>query len=305
MIVVVGDIIVDEFIWGSVSRISPEAPVPVVAVERIDRRLGGSANVIRNLCALEAECAMCGVVGDDEPGTWLHQQFNAMGVDASGVITKRNQRPTAVKTRIIAHQQQVVRYDREQIGNLAPETYSELLAMIEALLPNMDALILSDYAKGVLTTEILPQIIKIAGNIPTIIDPKPLHTAAYQGATMLTPNLAEAAKMAQMAAINDDAHVEKIGRKLHQQLALQQLLITRSERGMTLFDGDNMHHIPTAARDIYDVTGAGDTVIATFTDAICRGSTPLEAAHIANRAAGVVVGKVGTATASRAEIGDA
>jgi len=305
MIVVVGDIIVDEFIWGSVSRISPEAPVPVVAVERIDRRLGGSANVIRNLRALEAECAMCGVVGDDEPGNWLREQFTTMGVDASGVITKRNQRPTAVKTRIVAHQQQLVRYDREHVGALVPKTYRQLLAMIEALLPKADALILSDYAKGVLTPELLPQIIAIADNVPTIIDPKPLHCAAYHGATMLTPNLTEAAQMAQMEAINDDAHVEQISRKLHRKLALQQLLITRSERGMTLFDGDTMHHIPTAARDIYDVTGAGDTVIAAFTDAICRGSTPLKAAHIANRAAGVVVGKVGTATASREEISNA
>jgi len=303
MIVVVGDIIVDEFIWGSVSRISPEAPVPVVAVERIDRRLGGSANVIRNLHALNADCAMCGVVGDDEPGDWLRKQFDTMAVDASGVITKRNQRPTAMKTRIVAHQQQVVRYDREQVGSLVAETYQQLLTVIQHLLPQADALILSDYAKGVLTAELLPQIIAMADSVPTIIDPKPAHTAAYYGATMLTPNLTEAAQMAKMEAINDDAHVEQISRKLHQQLGLQQLLITRSERGMTLFDGEKMHHLPTVARDVYDVTGAGDTVIAAFTDAICRGSTPLEAAHTANRAAGVVVGKVGTATASRTEIG--
>ncbi|MDQ6963612.1 MAG: D-glycero-beta-D-manno-heptose-7-phosphate kinase [Mariprofundales bacterium] len=302
MIMVIGDIIVDEFIWGSVSRISPEAPVPVVAVERIDRRLGGSANVIRNLCALGAECAMCGVVGDDEPGSWLRQQFAAMGVDASGVITKRNQRPTAVKSRIIAHQQQVVRYDREHRGLLAAATYRDLLATITDQLPNMDALILSDYAKGVLTPELLTQIIAMADSTPTIIDPKPLHATSYRGATMLTPNLNEAAQMAQLEAINDDDHVELICRKLHQQLELQQLLVTRSERGMTLFDGTTMHHIPTAARDVYDVTGAGDTVIAAFTDALCRGDTPLKAAHIANRAAGVVVGKMGTATASREEI---
>ncbi len=305
MIIVVGDIIVDEFIWGSVSRISPEAPVPVVAVERIDRRLGGSANVIRNLHALGAECAMCGVVGEDEPGHWVRQQLAAMAVDASGVITKRNQRPTAVKTRIVAHQQQVVRYDREQVGALAEATYHELLQTIRALLPRARALILSDYAKGVLTPELLPRIIALAGDVPTIIDPKPLHTQAYRGATMLTPNLSEAAQMAQMGPVNDDAHVEQICRKLHRELALRHLLVTRSERGMSLFDGERIHHLPTAARDVYDVTGAGDTVIAAFTDALCRGRSPLEAAHIANRAAGVVVGKVGTATASREEIGEA
>ena len=301
----IGDVLLDRYLHGRVERISPEAPVPVVAVERIDRRLGGSANVIRNLHALQAECAMCGVVGDDEPGRWLRQQFAAMAVDASGVITKHNQRPTAMKTRIVAHQQQVVRYDREHVGTLTKATYRELLQTIESLLPRADALILSDYAKGVLTADLLPQIIALAGDVPTIIDPKPLHTQAYHGATMLTPNLSEAAQMAQMETRNDDAHVEQICRKLHRQLALQQLLITRSERGMSLFDGEQIHHLPTAARDVYDVTGAGDTVIAASTDAICRGSTPLEAAHIANRAAGVVVGKVGTATASREEIGSA
>ncbi len=302
MIVVVGDIIVDEFIWGSVSRISPEAPVPVVAVERIDRRLGGSANVIRNLHALGAACAMCGVVGDDEPGGWVRQQLCDMGVGTSGVLTKKNQRPTAVKTRIIAHQQQVVRYDREQTAPLAPETYQRLLDAIRALLPGADALILSDYAKGVLTPDLLPQIIAMSGSVPTIIDPKPVHTEWYRHATVLTPNLHEAAQMARMEAHNEDDHVEAIARRLFDELALRQVLITRSERGMTLFDGDRVHHIPTAARDVYDVTGAGDTVIAAFSDALCRGSTPLEAAHVANRAAGVVVGKVGTATASRQEI---
>ncbi|MDX8409725.1 MAG: D-glycero-beta-D-manno-heptose-7-phosphate kinase, partial [Mariprofundales bacterium] len=301
-IIVVGDIIVDEFIWGSVNRISPEAPVPVVVVDHIDRRLGGSANVIRNLRALEADCSMVGVVGDDEPGAWVRQQLQALAVDDGGMLIKQNQRPTAIKTRIVAHQQQVVRFDREQVSPLSEESYGQLLAAVEAQLPDASALILSDYAKGVLTPALLPRLIALAGKIPTIIDPKPSHTAAYCGATVVTPNLIEAAQMVQMEAINEDGHVEEMARALQQQLALQQVLITRSERGMTLFDGQQMHHIPTAARDVYDVTGAGDTVIAAFTDALCRGATPLEAAQAANRAAGVVVGKIGTATASRSEI---
>ncbi len=301
-IIVVGDIIVDEFIWGRVDRISPEAPVPVVAVDRIDRRLGGSANVIRNLRALEADCSMVGVVGDDEPGAWVCQQLQTLAVDDGGVCIKQNRRPTAIKTRIVAHQQQVVRFDREQSSPLSKAAYDQLFAAIEAQLPSASALILSDYAKGVLTPQLLPRLIALAGDIPTIIDPKPSHTAAYRGATVVTPNLLEAAQMTQMEAINEDHHVEAIARALHEQLALQQVLITRSERGMTLFDGQQMHHLPTAARDVYDVTGAGDTVIAAFSDALCRGATPLEAAQTANRAAGVVVGKIGTATASREEV---
>ncbi|MDQ6950724.1 MAG: D-glycero-beta-D-manno-heptose-7-phosphate kinase [Mariprofundales bacterium] len=301
-IIVIGDIIVDEFIWGSVSRISPEAPVPVVAVDRIDRRLGGSANVIRNLHALEANCAMVGVVGDDEPGQWVRQQLALLEANDSGIITKQNARPTAIKTRIVAHQQQVVRFDREETTPLEDATYQRLLASIEALLPHASAMIISDYAKGVLSLELVPQLIAMAGKIPTIIDPKPAHTASYYGASVVTPNLNEAAQMAQMEPINEDSQVERIARTLHENLALKQVLITRSERGMTLFDGQAIHHIPTAARDVFDVTGAGDTVIAAFTDAICRGATPLEAAKVANRAAGVVVGKIGTATANRSEI---
>ncbi|RMH51387.1 MAG: D-glycero-beta-D-manno-heptose-7-phosphate kinase [Zetaproteobacteria bacterium] len=302
MILVVGDIIVDEFLWGSVSRISPEAPVPVVAVERVDRRLGGAANVIRNLRALEADCAMCGVIGDDEPGLWVRRSLAALGVDAGGVLTGPEGHPTAVKTRIIAHQQQVVRFDRERVGALEPARRARLIETVTARLPRADALILSDYAKGVLVPEVLTRLIDAADDLPTIIDPKPQHSEAYRNATALTPNLHEAARMAGMEARNDDDHVEAIARALHGRLGLRWLLITRSERGMTLFDGERMHHIPTAARDVYDVTGAGDTVIAAFTDALCRGHTPLEAAHIANRAAGVVVGKLGTATASRQEI---
>lgn len=302
MILVVGDIIVDEFVFGDVSRISPEAPVPVVNVESVDRRLGGSANVIRNLNALDQPSAMFGIVGDDEPGQWVHQRLAELNADDSGVLTKKNNRPTAIKTRVIARHQQVVRYDREWTDAAKPETQNEIEKRILSKLADADAVILSDYGKGLLTPGFLERLIPHLDGKIIAVDPKPEHTDAYKHATLITPNLSEAAAMADMEASNEDEHVEAIARELHQKLNLTYALITRSERGMTLFDGSNCHHIPTAARDVFDVTGAGDTVIAVFTTCLARGDDPLKAAQTANLAAGVVVGKVGTATATWDEI---
>jgi len=302
MILVIGDIIVDEFIWGDVTRISPEAPVPVVSVERIDRRLGGSANVVRNLHALDTPSAMFGIVGDDEPGQWVHQRLSELDSDDRGVITKNNERPTAIKTRIIARHQQVVRYDREWTGPARPETHARLLASLDELTPTSTAVILSDYGKGVLTDDFIRLLIsRLQGSI-IAVDPKPEHTDSYCGATLITPNLLEASAMAGMENINKDSHVETIAEALHERLKLQYVLITRSEQGMSLYDGKQHHHIPTAARDVFDVTGAGDTVIAVFTACLARGDEPLAAAKLANHAAGVVVGKLGTATADWSEI---
>ncbi len=302
MILVIGDIIVDEFIWGDVTRISPEAPVPVVSVNEIDRRLGGSANVVRNLHALETPSAMFGLVGDDEAGLWVKNRLAELDSDNRGVVTKTNDRPTAIKTRIIARHQQVVRYDREWTQAAQQSSHETILTSLEELLPKSTATILSDYGKGVLTPAFIRQLIaKLQGSI-IAVDPKPEHTDAYVGATVITPNLMEAASMAGLEAINDDEHAELIARALHEKLNLQYVLLTRSERGMTLYDGQQSHHIPTAARDVFDVTGAGDTVIAVFTACLARGDDALTAAQIANRAAGVVVGKVGTATASWNEI---
>jgi len=302
MILVIGDIIVDEFIWGNVHRISPEAPVPVVNVSKVDRRLGGSANVIRNLHALETQSAMFGVVGNDEPGDWVHKRLSELNSDDAGVFTKKNERPTAVKTRVIAQHQQIVRYDHEWASPIHADTQSYILDAVRAKLDDATAVILSDYAKGVLTPEFLKQLIPELQDKIIGIDPKPANTAAYTGATFITPNLLEASFMANMDNINEDKHVEKMAKLLHHKLKLKYILITRSEKGMTLFDGNTCHHIPTAARDVFDVTGAGDTVIAVFTASLARGDSPLEAAKTANQAAGVVVGKVGTATATWQEI---
>jgi D-beta-D-heptose 7-phosphate kinase/D-beta-D-heptose 1-phosphate adenosyltransferase len=304
MILVIGDIIVDEFVWGDVSRISPEAPVPVVEVERIDRRLGGSANVVQNLDALAEPAAMIGVVGNDEPGAWIRSSLERMGTDIRGVITKLDGRPTGLKTRVIARHQQVVRYDHEWKQPIRPETRAKLEQAVLALLPEAGAVILSDYGKGVLSPDFIAWLIGHLGERIVAIDPKPENTAAYAHATVITPNLHEAAAMAGMAAVNEDAHVEAIAHRLHEMLTLKLVLITRSEKGMTLYDGSACHHIPTAARDVFDVTGAGDTVIAVFTTCLARGDDPLTAAKQANRAAGVVVGKVGTATATWDEILD-
>jgi len=302
VILVVGDIIVDEFVWGDVSRISPEAPVPVVHVEKVDRRLGGSANVVCNLHAIEMSSAMFGVVGDDEPGHWVLRRLAELDSDASGVQTKKNGRPTSIKTRVIARHQQVVRYDREWLQAAGRETLAALKDGILAALPAAKAVILSDYGKGVLMAETLTQIIPHLSGRIVAVDPKPEHTEAYRGATVITPNLAEAAAMTGMDAVNEDTHVESIARRLYEQLELREVLITRAEKGMTLFDGDRCHHIPAAAREVFDVTGAGDTVIAVFTACLARGDDALTAAGHANRAAGVVVGKIGTATATWEEI---
>ncbi len=301
-ILVVGDIIVDEFVWGSVARISPEAPVPVVDVDHIDRRLGGSTNVVRNLHALGVNVDMFGVVGDDEPGRWLLQNLQELKAGADGVVIKKNERPTAIKTRVVAHSQQVVRFDREWRGALQPGTQAKLRQRILEALPQAEAIILSDYGKGVLTPDFLSELMpELHGKI-VAIDPKPQHADAYKGASLITPNLFEAAAMSGLEAVNTDARAEAMAKALHQRLELGLVLITRAEQGMTLFDGDRIHHIPTAARDVFDVTGAGDTVIAVFTACLARGDNPLAAAQYANRAAGVVIGKVGTATASWEEI---
>jgi len=302
MILVIGDIIVDEFIWGDVTRISPEAPVPVVNVKKVDRRLGGSANVIRNLHALNMDSAMFGVVGDDEPGAWVHKRLGELKSDDDGVFTKENGRPTAIKTRVVAHQQQIVRYDHEWASPIHGDTQAKILAVLESKLAGAIAIIISDYAKGVITAELLSKLIPTLKGKIIGVDPKPLNTLSYQGVTFITPNLLEASKMAEMENINEDEHVEAMAKHLHHKLGLEYILITRSEKGMSLFDGNCCHHIPTAARDVFDVTGAGDTVIAVFTACLAMGKTPLEAAKTANLAAGVVVGKVGTATASWQEI---
>lgn len=303
MIVVIGDVIVDEYLWGDAERISPEAPVPVVRVQHMERRLGGSANVVRNLHALGVSAAMVGVVGADEPGDWARQRLAELGADTSALIVKDNGRPTPIKTRVIARHQQVVRIDREWTETVGAGVHARQLVALERLLERAQAVVLSDYGKGELAPVFIEDVLRRARGIPVVVDPYPPHAAAYRGATTMAPNLAEAAAMTGLPAHNDDAHAEQLARALHDRLELAFAIVTRSEQGMTLWDGERAHHLPAEAHDVYDVTGAGDTVVAVLAAALAQGCAPIEAARLANRAAGIVVAKVGAATATWEEIG--
>ncbi len=296
-IMVVGDAMLDVFIWGEVQRISPEAPVPVVDVREQTRRLGGSANVAGNIAALGAQPLLVAVIGNDIEGGLLRELLETHGEQTTGLFSDGD-RPTTVKTRIVAHNQQVVRFDQERRMALAPRLLSELIAFIDREAPACQGIIVSDYGKGVVSPPLMDAVRRSGRkwSIPVLVDPKVQNSALYQGVTLLTPNHQEAAQMAGVA-IEDEASLLAAGRTLLAQLECQQLLITRGRDGMTLFqpDGD-ITHIPTSARRVYDVTGAGDTVIATLALGLTAGLGVSEAARLANVAAGIVVAEVGTAT---------
>jgi D-beta-D-heptose 7-phosphate kinase/D-beta-D-heptose 1-phosphate adenosyltransferase len=304
-IVVLGDLMLDEFIWGRVRRISPEAPVPVVEVERQTLALGGAGNVVSNLSALGATAMPLGIIGDDREGERLRETFKEMGATADGLVADPS-RPTTLKTRIIAHNQQVVRADRESRAPIGPENEREVLARFYELIKTADAVVVSDYNKGLLTGSLLASALRRARERGLIVclDPKLRSFDHYQPVTVITPNHQEAAD-ASAIAIEDEASLVEAGRRLLGSLDCRAVLITRGEEGMTLFtEGGEATHIPTVAREVYDVTGAGDTVIATLALALASGASFVEAAVLANHAAGVVVGKVGTATLTRGELLD-
>jgi len=290
---------VDEFVWGNVDRISPEAPVPVVQVTDRSLRLGGAANVANNLQAMGARVLICGLVGADELGKWLVQELQTKEICADGVL-RDSQRPSTIKTRIIAHGQQVVRIDRETKGAVSSEQEKEVCRFIEKEGPRLDGIIVSDYGKGMVGEALMDAVRGVARRqrIIVSVDPKVSRFARYRGVTVVTPNHREAAKAAGME-IDGEESLMAVGEKLLRELDCRMLLITRGEEGMSLFLGNREHlHIPTVAREVYDVTGAGDTVISAFTLGLCVGAPPSDAALIANLAAGIVVGEVGTATVS-------
>lgn len=302
-ILVLGDIIVDHFIWGSVSRISPEAPVPVVDVTHENLLLGGAANVLHNIYAQNSRGSLCGLIGNDAMGDHLLSLLAELGSPATGIVRTAN-RPTTLKTRIVAQHQQVVRFDREKTGEPSPERLAEICRFIDDNLENFDAVIVSDYNKGMINLPLMEHLrsrIK-KRNIPLIIDPKPQHPERFLGATIITPNLHEAERMADMA-IKTEEDLRIAAHLLQERLASDAVLITRGEAGMALYEkGHPLFTIPTMAKEVYDVTGAGDTVIATLALGLAVGLSAADAATIANFAAGIVVGKVGTATASTAEL---
>jgi D-beta-D-heptose 7-phosphate kinase/D-beta-D-heptose 1-phosphate adenosyltransferase len=302
-LVVLGDLMLDEFIWGRVRRISPEAPVPVVEVERQTLALGGAGNVASNLVALGAQPAPLGVAGSDTTADRMRAAFHDIGVASEGIVVDPS-RATTLKTRIIAHNQQVVRADRESRAPISTAIEEAIIARFTGALDKADAVVVSDYNKGLLTPRVLAETLAAARrrDIPVCLDPKMRSFASYQPVTVITPNHQEAAEAAGLA-IEDEASLNEAGRRLLGAIDCRAVLITRGEEGMALFtDSGEVTRIPTVAREVYDVTGAGDTVIATLALALAAGATFAEAAILANHAAGVVVGKVGTATVTREEL---
>lgn len=302
-VLVIGDLILDEFIWGDVSRISPEAPVPVVWVKKESFMPGGASNVANNLRSLGADVYLAGVVGNDKYGAILKDGLDEKGVDTKGIFIDET-RPTTLKTRVVAHHQQVVRIDKEKIDDLDNDAISNIIRYAEDSIKEMDAVIIEDYGKGVITPRLLSRIVPLAKSAGCVIsvDPKEEHFRSYKGISVITPNNNEASKAAGFE-IKDNSTLEKAGEKLLNKLKCRIVLITLGENGMALFQkGKPMKHIPTVAQEVFDVSGAGDTVIASFTLSLASGADAIQAAHISNYAAGIVVGKVGIAVVSPEEL---
>lgn len=299
-VAVVGDMMLDDYIIGSVDRISPEAPVPVVSVKNERFVLGGAANVVNNLATLGAKTLCFGVIGDDTDGDRLLNEFKKKDIEIDGIV-RTEERPTIVKRRIISGTQQLLRIDWEDSSKIDEILENNLLDNIRKHIDEIDAIILSDYDKGLLTPRVAKEIIKMARdkNIIVTVDPKPKNALNYVGATSMTPNRKEAMECLGLSKSDD---IIAVGKELKEKLNLSNLLLTRSEEGMSLFIEEDVINIPTYAKEVYDVTGAGDTVISVYTLAGATGVDWHEAAKIANTAAGVVVGKMGTSTVTKDEI---
>ncbi len=302
-VLVIGDLILDEFLWGDVSRISPEAPVPVVWVRSESFMPGGAANVANNIHALGGKAYLAGVVGMDDRGKVLIKELRKKGMDVEGIAID-GERPTTLKTRVIAHHQQVVRIDKEKMEGLAGGVIDQIIDYLKEIINEIDAIIIEDYGKGVVTPKLLQEILRLAKTHKKIVtvDPKEEHFHYYKGVTAVTPNYSEAAQAVGVKAKNGD-DVDKIGKALVDKLKCEAVLMTLGESGMQLFEKKgHSTHIPTVAQDVFDVSGAGDTVIGAFTLALAAGADMACAARIANLAAGIVVGKVGTAVVTQEEL---
>ena len=301
-ILVIGDLMVDQYIWGKVKRISPEAPVPVVEVTKENLLLGGAANVAHNLQSLGGKVFIAGTIGRDDTGKILTNKLIEKGFNTNGIIID-SERHTTVKTRVIAHSQQVVRFDREIKSDISRSTSSLLLEYVRSCLPHIKGIIISDYCKGLITKSLVKKIVEITrSKVFIATDPKIGHFNYYKNLSLLTPNLNEAS-FGSGIDIKDKKTLIDAGRELLKKLNCKSLIITRGDEGMTIFEKNNrITHIPTCAREVYDVSGAGDTVIATLTLCHSAGLSLKEAAVIANHAAGIVVGKMGTAVTNQKEI---
>lgn len=304
-ILVAGDLMLDEFVWGRVSRISPEAPVPVVEVVSESAYPGGAANVARNLREFTGNTELLGIVGDDPAGARLLDLLNERGIGTRGVIVSGADR-TILKTRVIARQQQVVRVDRDARATITPETLSQIRTQLEGRIAQTDAIIFADYGKGFLTQDVVDLIAGIARprGVPMIVDPNPNNPIAWRDMTAIKPNRIETtAALALPLNLDDEATLKEAAQALQDKWATGIVLITLGEHGMWLFEhGAAPYHTAARAKEVFDVSGAGDTAISLFTLALVSGATPQEAAEIANAASGVVVGKLGTATLTPAEL---
>jgi D-beta-D-heptose 7-phosphate kinase/D-beta-D-heptose 1-phosphate adenosyltransferase len=309
-VLVLGDVMLDHFIWGSVARISPEAPVPVVDFERESFMPGGAANVARNLTALNVPTELFGAIGRDDAANRLKELLAGQKIGCTGLVTN-SARHTSVKTRIVAHKQQVVRIDRETRDGLDAKLTRQLLAQLKSKLPRAAAVIVGDYGKGVVTQPLLNEIKSLCRGrgVWLSLDPKPVHDLNLSGLSLITPNRKEAFELANLpdetrhANPLTDKNLMLAAQRLLIELHPAVLLITLGELGMLLCQrGQKPFHIPTVAQEVFDVSGAGDTVIATFTLAVAAGASPLEAAILSNHAAGIVVGKIGTATTTQTEL---
>ncbi|QFR48669.1 D-glycero-beta-D-manno-heptose-7-phosphate kinase [Sulfurimonas lithotrophica] len=299
-VLVVGDLMIDHYLWGSANRISPEAPVQVVDIDKETTVLGGAGNVVNNLRALGCEVSVISVVGDDDVAHELKSMLDA--IDTKSYLVKEDERKTSKKSRIIASHSQVVRYDKESKENITKSSESEVLKNFSTLCAEVDIVLLSDYGKGVLTTSLTKDIINIAKskNKKVLVDPKGLDYSKYSGAYLLTPNKKEAQEASGINITDDNSLVDAL-KKLKDVAKLDISLITLSEDGIAIFD-DKLIMRPTVAREVYDVTGAGDTVLASLGYSLASGKDIVSALEFANLAAGVVVGKLGSATATIDEI---
>jgi D-beta-D-heptose 7-phosphate kinase/D-beta-D-heptose 1-phosphate adenosyltransferase len=309
-VLVVGDVMLDQFIWGGVSRISPEAPVPVVDFSRESFMPGGAANVARNLVSLATPAELFGAIGNDDAARKLQKLLGEQNIGCTGLV-KSSARHTSIKTRIVAHQQQVVRIDRETRGPLDAKTTAKLLTEFKTKLAKADAVIIGDYGKGVVTQPLLNEIKSLCHErgVWLSLDPKPVHHLNLSNLSLITPNRKEAFELANLPDDTKNANpfayknLMLVAERLLQELNPALLLITLGELGMLLCQrGQKPFHIPTVAQEVFDVSGAGDTVIASFTLAVAAGASPIEAAILSNHAAGIVVGKVGTATTTPEEL---
>lgn len=302
-IAVLGDIMIDHYIIGSVNRISPEAPVPILESLRDEYRLGGASNVALNISTLDAKTYLIGVIGDDSNSDILLDLLAEKNIDAS-LIVKDKTRPTTIKTRITSKKQQIVRVDREVTSPISKKIEDKIIANFTSIVKEIDALIIEDYNKGLLTERVITEIIKIAKDNKVIIsvDPKVDNFFTYKGVTVFKPNLAELAKNMNHKII-DDSDLQAIAWKLFKEIKARYLVVTLGEKGMLIFEHDkNIFSLPTYAREVFDVSGAGDTVISTLTLALTLTDSVLESAIIANHAAGVVCGKLGTSPTNWQEI---